>query len=57
MAIVTPFVQVGTYPTRNFATYRGFDPELALHQLTFRHRAGVTPYTSIHHLGRVLCFY
>ena len=56
MAIVTPFVQVGTYPTRNFATlgtvivtaavYRGFDQELAPHHLTFRHRAGVTPYTS-----------
>ena len=56
MAIVTPFVQVGTYPTRNFcylrtvivtaAVYRGFDQELAPHHLTFRHRAGVTPYTS-----------
>ena len=40
MAMVTPFVQVGTYPTRNFATlgtvivtaavYRGFDQELRL---------------------------
>src|SRR6202142_1945627 len=28
------------------AVYRGFDQELAPHQLTFRHRAGVTPYTS-----------
>ena len=28
------------------AVYRGFDPELAPHHLTFRHRAGVTPYTS-----------
>ncbi len=31
------------------AVYRGFDQELRLrwpHQLTFRHRAGVTPYTS-----------
>ena len=28
------------------AVYRGFDQELALHHLTFRHRAGVTPYTS-----------
>ena len=56
MAIVTPFVQVGTYPTRNFATlgtvivtaavYRDFDQELAPHQLIFQHRAGVTPYTS-----------
>ena len=39
MAIVTPFVRVGTYPTRNFrylrtvivtaAVYWGFDPMLA----------------------------
>src|SRR4029078_5384700 len=28
------------------AVYRGFDQELAPHHLTFRHRAGVTPYTS-----------
>src|SRR3972149_3365074 len=28
------------------AVHRGFDQELAPHQLTFRHRAGVTPYTS-----------
>ena len=28
------------------AVYRGFDQELAPHQLTFRHRAGVTPYTT-----------
>ncbi len=28
------------------AVYRGFDSELALLLLTFRHRAGVTPYTS-----------
>jgi hypothetical protein len=28
------------------AVYRGFDQALARHQLTFRHRAGVTPYTS-----------
>lgn len=28
------------------AVYRGFDQELAPLQLTFRHRAGVTPYTS-----------
>ena len=54
VAIVTPFVQVGTYPTKEFrylrtvivtaAVYRGFDQELAPHHLTFRHRAGVTPY-------------
>ena len=66
MAIVTPFVRVGTYPTRNFATlgtvivtaavYRGFNQEFAPHHLTFRHRAGVTPYTSTRRLSRVLCF-
>ena len=28
------------------AVYRGFNSELALLLLTFRHRAGVTPYTS-----------
>ncbi len=28
------------------AVHRGFDPELALHHLTFRHWAGVRPYTS-----------
>ena len=28
------------------AVHRGFDQGLAPHQLTFRHRAGVTPYTS-----------
>src|SRR5690606_23008259 len=28
------------------AVYRGFDQELSAHHLTFRHRAGVTPYTS-----------
>ena len=53
MAIVTPFVQVGTYPTRNFcylrtvivtaAVYWDFDQELAPHHLIFQHRAGVTP--------------
>ena len=50
--VVTPFVQVGTYPTRNFATcrtvivtaavYRGCSG-LAPLPLTFRHRAGVRP--------------
>ena len=55
MAIIMPFVQVGTCPTRNFATlgplvtaavYWDFDQELAPHQLIFQHRAGITPYTS-----------
>ena len=56
MAIVTPFVRVGTYPTRNFcylrtvivtaAVYWDFSQELAPHHLIFQHWAGVTPYTS-----------
>ncbi len=58
--IVTPFVQVGTYPTRNFATLgplllrppftgasvTSFSPKKLQASLTFRHRAGVRPYTS-----------
>ena len=66
MAIVTPFVRVGTYPTRNFATlgtvivtaavYWGFDPMLAHLQLTFQHRAGVTPYTSTFVLAECCVF-
>ncbi len=66
MAIVTPFVRVGTYPTRNFATFRtvivtaavywGFDPMLSHLQLTFQHRAGVTPYTSTFVLAECCVF-
>ena len=52
----TPFVRVGTYPTRNFATlgpfitaavYWGLNSGFAgLTSLTFQRRAGVSPYTS-----------
>ncbi len=41
------------------AVYRGFDPELCLrspHHLTFRHRAGVTPYTSTYVLAECCVF-
>ena len=38
------------------AVYRGFDQELAPHQLTFRHRAGVTPYTSTFVLAECCVF-
>ena len=38
------------------AVYRGFDQELAPHQLTFRHRAGVTPYTSSCELAECCVF-
>ena len=39
------------------AVYRGFDSELSPLLLTFRHRAGVRPYTSSCRLRRVLCFW
>ncbi len=38
------------------AVYRGFDQELAPHHLTFRHRAGVTPYTSTFVLAQSCVF-
>jgi len=38
------------------AVYRGFNSELAPLLLTFRHRAGVRPYTSSGWLRRALCF-
>lgn len=39
------------------AVHRGFNSELAPLLLTFRHRAGVTPYTSTFRVGRVLWFW
>jgi len=54
--VVTPFVRVGTYPTRNFATFGPSElrppftgaslKDLNLYELTLQHRAGVRPYTS-----------
>ena len=38
------------------AVYLGFISELAPLHLTFRHRAGVRPYTSSYRLRRALCF-
>jgi hypothetical protein len=38
------------------AVYRGFVQELAPHPLTFRHRAGVTPYTSAFALAECCVF-
>ena len=38
------------------AVHRGFSSELALIPLTFRHWAGVSPYTSSYDLSRDLCF-
>ena len=39
------------------ALHRGFSSELSPLPLTFRHRAGVTPYTSTSCVGRVLWFW
>src|SRR5437588_8293114 len=39
------------------AVYRGFDQELAPHHLTFRHRAGVTPYTSTSNVFAECCVF
>jgi hypothetical protein len=39
------------------AVYRGFGSWLAPLPLTFRHWAGVSPYTSTHHVRRDLCFW
>ena len=63
-------MRVGTYPTRNFATlgpylrtvivtaavYRGFNSMLAHLLLTFRHRAGVSSYTSSFDLAETCVF-
>ena len=38
------------------AVYWGFDPMLAHLQLTFQHRAGVTPYTSSYDLAESCVF-
>ena len=38
------------------AVYRGFNSELALLLLTFRHRAGVSPYTSSFDLAETCVF-
>ena len=38
------------------AVYWGFDLELALHLLTFQHRAGVSPYTSSFDLAETCVF-
>ena len=39
------------------AVYRGFNQELAPHHLTFRHRAGVTPYTSTSNVLAECCVF
>jgi hypothetical protein len=67
--LVTPFMQVGTYPTRNFATLgplelrppftRALVGSFALRltpPLTYWHRAGVRPYTSPYGLAEPCVF-
>ena len=44
-------------PIVTAAVYRGFDQELAPHHLTFRHRAGVTPYTSTSNVLAECCVF
>src|SRR3989304_2388735 len=62
-----PAIPAGrTFPDKEFrylrtvivtaAVYRGFNQELAPHHLTFRHRAGVTPYTSTFVLAECCVF-
>ena len=64
--VVTPLMQVGTYPTRNFATlgpsritaavYKGFHSKLAPILLNRLHRAGVSPYTSSYDFAKTCVF-
>ena len=61
-----PFMQVGNYPTRNFATlgpsritaavYKSFHFELAPILLTYLHRAGVSLYTSFYNFAETCVF-
>lgn len=66
-AVVTPFVQVATYATRNFATlgqlellppFTGASIQSGTELLlpTFQHRAGVRLYTSCYHLAESCVF-
>ena len=65
-AVVTPFMQVGTYPTRNFATLRPLQLQppftasciVSRYQLILilQHRAGVRPYTSYFYLAKSCVF-
>ena len=64
--VVTPLMQVGNYPTRNFATlgpsritaavYKSFHSELAPILLTYLHRAGVSLYTSFYNFAETCVF-
>ena len=64
--VVTPFVQAGTYPPRNFATFEplqlrlpftvGFYSLLSQILFTLQHWAGVRPYTSYYYLAEPCVF-
>ena len=64
--VVTPFMQVGTYPTRNFATFgpSELQPPFTGDSInckcnfifTLQHRAGVSLYTSFFKLAETCVF-
>jgi len=61
-----PFMQVGTYPTRNFATLGPLElrppfigayiQNIKFLLFTFQHRAGVRPYTSFYNFAESCVF-
>lgn len=64
--VVIPIVQVGTYPTRNFATFRPSElqPPSTIEYIQCKKHLNLTKSTGqasnpIHHIefSRVLCFY
>jgi len=64
--VVTPFMQVGTYPTRNFATFGPSELQPPFTEtykkcqnifcLTLQHRAGVSLYTSFYKFAETCVF-
>lgn len=64
--VITPFMQVGTHPTRNFATFGpselrppftgGYNQNRNLNYLALQHRAGVSPYTCSYELAETCVF-
>ncbi len=64
--VVTPFMQVGNQPTKNFATLGpselqppfigAYGQNKKFFPLTLQHRAGVSPYTSFFNLAETYVF-
>ena len=64
--LITPFMQDGTYPSRNFATFGPSELQPPFtgdynfshnkNYFTFQHRAGVSPYTSFYKLAETCVF-